>query len=73
MHDDAHDVNQQMALYACLPYTYIIIRVESAEGAREHGSFNNTHWSRLSRAPLGAVKWRFSREPQRPVRPADGN
>jgi len=42
MHDDAHDVNQQMALYACLPYTYIIIRVESAEGARERGSFNNT-------------------------------
>jgi len=42
MHDDAHDENQQMALYACLTYTYIIIRVESAEGARERGSFNNT-------------------------------
>lgn len=34
MHVDAL-YNQQMALYACLPDTYITIRVASAEGARE--------------------------------------
>lgn len=32
-----------------------------------------THRSRLSRAPPSAVKWRLSREPRRPVRPADVN
>lgn len=74
MHDDAHDENQQMALDACLSLrTPTSLFASRQQRAPVSADLTTTHRSRLSRAPVGAVKWRFSREPWRSVRPADGN